>query len=60
MKQKIKETFFVLMIFTGLVTCMCEVPDFGVQIATMCVGLGLIALGAIGIAAGVDEDVLFE
>ncbi len=37
----------VLLLFAGLIVCMCETPDLSQQIIHFCIGIGLAAIGAI-------------
>lgn len=51
-------TVGILLAFIGLVACMCETPDTGMQLRTMATGSALLAVGAITacLAFGADQE----
>ena len=50
------------MLFAGIVTCMCEAPQFKVQMVILAVGIALFVTGAVLLWSDMEkeqEDVYF-
>lgn len=51
----------VMIFLAGIIVCFLETADLGDQFKSLCVGFGMVCIGAVicGIANRSDEDVLY-